>query len=470
MTSWLTRKLQNLTTGSGEPSSGYSEVINDLQREFNVSSEKLREIADGLKCEMRKGLEQTGQTVAMVPSYVTGRPDGKEQGRYLALDLGGTNLRVCEVHLSGDGKVSMKQQKYTISQELQTGPVRDLFDYMATCIDKYVTEHSSMETRELPATKLGFTFSFPVLQTALDRGTLIHWTKGFNCSGVEGKDIVELLRDALSRKNVPVEVLALVNDTVGTLISQGYKDPNTLLGVILGTGTNGAYFEKISNIKKLTNTSLNPDDTMVINMEWGAFDNERRVLPVTMFDNKLDRKSVNPRKQTFEKLVSGMYLGEISRNVILHLIDRNILFDGYSSADLNKMWSFETGYMSIIENDKSADLTETQHILENTLSLPKTSLEERRIVKKIVELVGTRAARLAAAAFVGVTEHCNSVEKGCSIGIDGSLYHHYPGFRERVRAAMRELLGEKAENIKLTEASDGSGIGAAIIACLANKA
>ncbi len=43
---------------------------------------------------------------------------------------------------------------------------------------------------------------------------------------------------------------ALVNDTVGTLVAHAYKDPNTLVGVILGTGTNAAYVEKIENIKK----------------------------------------------------------------------------------------------------------------------------------------------------------------------------------------------------------------------------
>jgi hexokinase len=34
--------------------------------------------------------------------------------------------------------------------------------------------------------------------------------------------------------------------------------------------------------------------------------NERLVLPVSIYDNKLDRESINPRKQAFEKMVSGM--------------------------------------------------------------------------------------------------------------------------------------------------------------------
>ncbi len=43
---------------------------------------------------------------------------------------------------------------------------------------------------------------------------------------------------------------------------------------------------------------------MLINTEWGAFDNERKVLPVTKYDNALDMRSENPGEQIFEKMVS----------------------------------------------------------------------------------------------------------------------------------------------------------------------
>lgn len=49
---------------------------------------------------------------------------------------------------------------------------------------------------------LGFTFSFPLRQEALTTGLLERWTKGFNCSGVVGEDVVRLLKEALKRRNV----------------------------------------------------------------------------------------------------------------------------------------------------------------------------------------------------------------------------------------------------------------------------
>jgi hexokinase len=44
-------------------------------------------------------------------------PEGTEVGEYLALDLGGTNLRVCLVTLLGEGKFEVTQTKYRLTEE-----------------------------------------------------------------------------------------------------------------------------------------------------------------------------------------------------------------------------------------------------------------------------------------------------------------------------------------------------------------
>ena len=50
----------------------------------------------------------------------------------------------------------------------------------------------------------------------LARGRLVKWTKGFNCSGVEGEDVVQLLSEAIERRgDVKIEVCAILNDTTG---------------------------------------------------------------------------------------------------------------------------------------------------------------------------------------------------------------------------------------------------------------
>jgi hexokinase len=53
---------------------------------------------------------------------------------------------------------------------------------------------------------LGFTFSFPLQQLGLTKGILARWTKGFNCEGVVGEDVVTLLNDAIARRGVSVHL------------------------------------------------------------------------------------------------------------------------------------------------------------------------------------------------------------------------------------------------------------------------
>ncbi|CAG8462730.1 14123_t:CDS:2 [Racocetra persica] len=443
-------------------------AIDGIAKEFDLTVEKLREIIKYFCNEMDKGLEKTGMNVAMIPSFVTGAPTGKEVGTFLALDLGGTNLRVCEFTFEGEGVVKSKQHKYRITEAQRTGSGRQLFDFIADCVDKFLAEFVTDYSENTKIFKMGFTFSFPVEQTAINKGTLIKWTKGFTCSDSENKDVVFMLQEALNRKGVPAVVSALVNDTVGTLLSHSYKDPKTFIGIIYGTGTNGAYYENISKIKKL-NKIPDASGKMIINVEWGAFDSEKKIIPITMFDNKLDRESNNPHSQIFEKMISGMYLGEIARNIILHLIDRRLLFDGYSSKDLNRNYSFETEYMSVIEADGSHTLDDTKKVLEESLNIPSTTLTDRQIVKRVCQIVGLRAARLSSTTLAAVIIHCGVVECGVSVGIDGTLFELYPHFSARLETALRELFGTNFDKVKISLARDGSGVGAALAAMLATE-
>ncbi|KAG8987153.1 glucokinase [Tulasnella sp. JGI-2019a] len=505
------------------------EELERIGKQFSLSPEKLRSIVDQFVSDLRLGLSKYGEPMAMIPTYVTGVPSGDEKGTFLALDLGGTNLRVCEVTLEGNHKFSLRQQKYKVSTELKTGEATVLFDYMADSVDHFLTQMAASTNVE-DDIHLGLTFSFPVEQSALDKGVLLTWTKGFSAKNAIGNDVVKLLQDAFDRKHLHVRCTALVNDTVGTLMSRAYlSGGNCILGAIFGTGTNGAYVEKIDNIKKLgpeIRERLGPSaQHMIINGEWGAFDNARRVLPVSQFDNKLDRESINPRFQLFEKFISGMYQGEICRNLLLYLVDNGYLFNGHSSAQLNSHYGFDTSVMSDIETPapeeiakvdpaslKPAHIANTSKTSTSVRPNPEPDMqvwhahtpEELRAVcansslqslqtrKILVEQMGfqpqqvsdddteivlwacrtvaTRAARLSACAVATVLEQTGMVGQNVDVGVDGSMVQFYPGFEDRLRGALRDLVGAEAEkNVVIGMAKDGSGVGAALGALQAKK-
>lgn len=110
---------------------------------------------------------------------------------------------------------------------------------------------------------------------------------------------------------------------------------------------------------------------------------------------------------------------------------------------------------------------EVQSLFENRLNLSTTE-PERKLIRRLAELIGTRAARLSACGVAGICK-----KKGytsCHVGADGSVFNKYPHFQERQAQALREIFGwgadVKTDPIQVVPAEDGSGVGAALIAAL----
>ncbi len=393
---------------------------------------------------------------------------------------------------------------------------KELFSFLAKQIENFLRTHhddhyqAHMERRKTGSSReefttqeifhLGFTFSFPVNQIGINRGTLARWTKGFDIDDAIGKDVCEMLQTEIDALHLPVKVAALVNDTVGTLMARSYMSPGktgTLLGAIFGTGTNGAYVEKLDKVTKLASMKGSEYDKstgeMIVNTEWGSFDNQMSILPNTPYDSALDKESVNPGIQMFEKRVSGMFLGEILRRAMLALTkdtqcqlfkDENSSTNDIRSTTtiaedsaLYKQWGVDTAFLSIVQADNTPGLQVTRQTLSRDLGIEAASSEDAAAVKLLVAAIGKRAARLSAVALSGVIISTgNHISKGgeaddvVDVGVDGSLVEFYPGFEDYMREAFREVpeIGEKGEKrIRIGIAKDGSGVGAALIALVA---
>ncbi|THH17249.1 hypothetical protein EW146_g3527 [Bondarzewia mesenterica] len=434
---------------------------------FTLTPQRMRMIVEAFKDTLENGLEKPGQVVPMIPTFVFGWPTGKETGDYLAVDLGGTNLRVCLVTLQGDGKFEITQSKYRLTEEQKQQDGQKLFDFCAECLKTFITTNLDEGTiKEGERFPLGFTFSYPCTQDRIDHGVLIRWTKGFGAPNTEGHDVAEMFIQSLRKNDVPVELAALINDTTGTLIASHYVNPRTKIAVIFGTGCNAAYMERVGNIPKIKNLGCNDDDEMAINCEWGAFDSfEHEHLPRTKYDLIIDEKSNKPGEQAFEKLISGRYLGEILRLVICELIDEGVLFLGQNTYKIEIPYAFDTAFLSLMESDPTEELLMIIGIFTHFFAL-ETTLAERQFFRALAKLVGRRAARLSACGIAAIVSKMGYLEEGCLVGADGSLYNKYPGFADRVHEGLQDIFGDKGRNIVTHHAEDGSGVGSAIIAAM----
>lgn len=440
--------------------------VHAICRELILSDEQLKKVVSNLADEINKGLGKATNPTANIkcfPTYVRELPNGKESGRFLALDLGGTNFRVLLITLGGDVENwHMDSKIYAVPQPVMVGPGTGLFDHIAECLASFITERQ-LESEILP---LGFTFSFPCIQEGLTKARLERWTKGFKCAGVEGEDVVQLMKEAIARRgDVKIKICAVLNDTTGTLMSCAWKNRNCRVGLIVGTGVNACYLEKLDKVE-LWDGDYEQPQQVVINTEWGAFGDNGCLEHVrTDHDRNVDKESINPGRQLYEKMISGMYMGEVARQVLCRLVDQGLLFDGKGGEVLHEKGSFYTKYISEIESDKAGDWNNARSILEE-LGIDFATDADCANVRHVCECVSRRAAYLAGA---GVALLLNRMgELNVTVAVDGSVFRFHPHFHRLMKQQIRKLANPNIKfDVMLSE--DGSGRGAALVAAVAYR-
>lgn len=423
-----------------------------IEAEFGLDARALSAIADRFRKDMEEGIAKRPSPLRMLPSYI-GDPSGREEGSTLAVDFGGTNVRIIKVSLDGSGgarideirKFPLKAPDGSYNHVSASARAADLFD----CIARKIAEIAPEGTL-LP---LGHTFSFPCEQKGINSAFLIHWTKEILTQGVEGQDVTALLSAALERQGVTQAVpSAVINDTVGTLLAAAYSERHVDIASICGTGHNTAYLEPKH---PLTGAP------MVVNMESGNFDG----APQTEIDRELDADSEMPGKQKLEKMVSGYYLGEIFRRALKRAAKDGVL---PASPALDQPSSVRTFDMDPVAKD-SFLLRATAAFAESRLGLKGLSRGQLRVIKALNDAILGRSARLVGASFAGTIRYIDpGLSRPHTIAVDGSLYEKSPGFPAGIARAVKEVLGRGAR-VKTILAKDGSGIGAAIAAAVASQ-
>ncbi|XP_032516625.1 hexokinase type 2 isoform X4 [Danaus plexippus] len=437
------------------------DIIREECEVFHLSDKQLKEIMSRLHNDLLKGLGKDSHANAIVKcwiTYIQDLPNGKERGKFLALDLGGTNFRVLIINL-GDNHFDMQSKIYAIPNHIMTGTGIALFDHIAECLANFMKEHNVYEER----LALGFTFSFPLKQLGLTKGILQRWTKGFSCSGVVGEDVVQGLKDAIARRgDVQIDICAILNDTTGTLMSCAWKNHNCKIGLIVGTGSNACYVEKTENCELFDGEPGKPE--LLINTEWGAFGDDGALDFVrTEFDRDVDENSINPGKQIQEKMISGMYMGELVRLVLVKFTRMGLLFGGRGSDLLFQRGKFYTKYVSEIESDKPGDFTSCMEVLEE-LGLEHASESDMAGVRHVCECVSRRAAHLVSSGLATLLNKMS--EPRVTVGIDGSVYRFHPHFHTLMCDKIATLVRPGLQfDLMLSE--DGSGRGAALVAAVA---
>lgn len=124
---WMTKLSKKSCRGSSTRSSGVSRSRHIQKPTSNASSHTSK----------ISRMEKVCRAFDLrLPSLLT--KSLLERGRFLALDLGGTNFRVLLIHLKGESDFEMQSKIYAIPQSIMIGTGAQLFDHIAECLANFI--------------------------------------------------------------------------------------------------------------------------------------------------------------------------------------------------------------------------------------------------------------------------------------------------------------------------------------------
>jgi len=394
--------------------------------------------------DMDRGLRGQSSSLPMIPSYLSPVHRIQAGRKVLALDAGGTNLRVSPVYFDEKGQARVEGTVKSFmpgTRGLVT--CEEFFDHIAALAGPLLEQHPDVEG-------LGFTFSYPMRITEDADGIPLAFSKELEAPEVIGRSVGAELRKALERRGQPFDgPIVLLNDTAATLLAghtlispdgeavkteDRFGSPGgPVIGLILGTGFNTAYPER--SIPKIGYES--PGEGQIVVCETGTFDLRYRGA----LDREFDAETKNPGAYTLEKAAAGAYLGPLCLHIFQQAIRDGILSFGRSS-ELLAMTSLPT-----------RDLNEFQHnpLAGTGLLGSLFGREETGALASILYLasiVTERGALFSAAVVAAAVERVRQFGEAepfapIRIAVEGTTFLIYKGMRRALEAHLHRMLNLK---------------------------
>jgi len=353
----------------------------------------------------------------MIPTYTYCNVD-IPNGEYLAIDFGGTNVRCYKYGVKGKEikildkacfSLITEEKNYTTNEYTLEDIMNVIIDKLETIIDKDKEYF------------LGHTFSFASKSLSKKNAILIDMAKGFDLRETKNVDVNELLIKVIKERKLKIEPTSIINDTTATLLTGNYKNKNADIAMIVGTGHNACFKNKMGEI---------------INIESAYMS---KGIPLSYYDFNLLDKLPGAKNTILEILVGGKYLGLIAEEILNEL--------------------FEIGMIERKFEITSKMLTEA---MENNLS-DDYSNEEKEILNKIAEIILKRAAKLVVCEIMAIIKYIDGdLEKEHCIVFDGTVYEKNKTLQDNIKVYLEKIYGENAKKLETLLIKDASSVGAII--------
>ena len=390
--------------------------------------------------ELEKGLSGEESSLKMIPTYISSKGTPPDGIPVIAVDAGGTNLRIALVTFINAKPIISRMEVYPIPGSKGEVSSDEFFSEIA---DKILplTEVSN---------RIGFCFSYPA-EIFPDRdGKILRLSKGVCVRGAAGLVIGHELKRKLHEKGVSKEFsFTLLNDTVASMMGGAAEFSvigfDGICGLILGTGFNTCYTEKGEKITKLKNA-----EDMIINCETSNFSKVFRGKA----DEMADAVSENPGIGFCEKMISGAYLGKVITNTAVLASREGFLSEAFTNIEqpfaLPELDDFLRG-----KTNRVAELC---------------SGSDAAILKEIIDKCFERAAKVVCVNIAALCLQCDGGKEEsrpfCVVA-EGSTFYKSLLMRDKLDGFVQEyIVGSLSRHVVFRGADNLTLTGAALSALL----
>lgn len=399
--------------------------------------------------EMDKGLAGKKSSLAMLPTYLEIERELPRDKPVIVMDAGGTNFRVATVTFTRAGVAKIGNFKVFPMPGIAAEVGKDeFFGTMAG----YVKDIAGKSPN------VGFCFSYPIEMFPSKDGRALYFSKEIKAPEAAGQMIGESMGQALNRLGLAdPKHFVLLNDTVATLLAGRAETSgrryDSFIGFILGTGTNTAYVEHNRHIKKARD--LDPAKSQIINVESGGFGK----APRGRIDKAFDRASVSPGVNTFEKMISGAYIGPLCLVTALDAAKAGL----FSSATAARIGGLALATTKDISNFLSCPEGGDSPL---SLALAGAPEEDVTALYYLVDALVERAAKLTAINLSSVSLKSDKGHNPCRpicIVAEGTTFYRLKSLRPKVEYYLKQYLVDKKHvHYEIVTVESATLIGAAI--------
>lgn len=399
----------------------FEEEIGKMKDAFSITRKQMLDIAAKLKDDM-----ENKKYLMMLPSKLYCDKSAGE-GKFISLDFGNTNVRICIYHLDGKGKYELVSKKeFALNSKdcnYLSGDYElvDIFAEIAKCIRQMVNPNEHYY--------LGHSFSRAFVSEDINHATTTKFSSNFKVKNVKGYDINDTLYQVLKMYELNVEPVCVINDTTAVLVGGRYLHPNVDMSCIIGTGYNMGMIDGTGQ---------------VINTECGAFSD----FSLNCYDEK-------------------------------YVIWRNLPKDECSLMNVFVAPGQKAAIMAslVMEEFVGKGLIEpidliTPEVLSASLKgefNENLSVKQKIFLKEVAEAIYSRGAKLVATGIYAILDivDCNLANTH-GVMFEGSTVANVP-YLDYLKDALTTIYGEDAYKVECYFEKDVAILGAAVAASIASK-